>query len=41
VNRAWADYPIADILARMDNARIETAGATSSRPQGTLASNRN
>ena len=41
VNRAWADYPIADILARMDNARIETAGATSSRPQSTLASNRN
>jgi hypothetical protein len=41
VNRAWADYPIADILARMDNSRIEAAGAGSSRPSSAVASNRN
>ncbi len=41
VNRAWVDYPIADVLARMDNSRIETAGATPPRPSSTLASNRN
>jgi hypothetical protein len=41
VNHAWADYPIADILERMDNSRIETAGTASSRSSNTLASNRN
>ena len=41
VNRAWANYPIADILARMDNSRIETAGNASPRSTSALASNRN
>jgi hypothetical protein len=41
VNHAWADYPIADILTRMDNSKFETAGATPPRPSNALASNRN
>lgn len=41
VNRAWVDYPIADILARMDNSRIEAAGGAPPRPSSAVASNRN
>jgi hypothetical protein len=41
VNRAWADYPIADILARMDNSKIETAGDAPPRSTSAFASNRN
>ncbi|MGO9701265.1 MAG: alpha/beta hydrolase [Xanthobacteraceae bacterium] len=41
VNRAWADYPIADILARMDNSKVETASDAPPRLTSTLASYRN
>jgi hypothetical protein len=43
VNRAWADNPIKDILARMDDIdpKIQTAGVMSSIPPVNAASNRN
>jgi hypothetical protein len=43
VSHAWADYPIKDILVRMDDAyqRIETAGTTRSPSAGAIASRRN
>jgi hypothetical protein len=43
VNHAWADNPIADILARMDNlnSRIETTATATPRSSGALASTRN
>jgi hypothetical protein len=42
VSHAWADYPIKDILVRMDDAhqRIETAGTMRS-SAGAIASRRN
>ena len=42
VSHAWADYPIKDILVRMDDADqgIETAGTMRS-PAGAIASRRN
>ena len=42
VSHAWADYPIKDILVRMDDADqgIETAGTMPS-PAGAIASRRN
>jgi hypothetical protein len=43
VNHAWADNPIKDILARMDDVdpKIETAGTTASIPSGAAATKRN
>ena len=43
VSHAWADYPIKDILVRMDDAdqKIETAGTMRSPPAGAIASRRN
>ena len=43
VSHAWADYPIKDILVRMDDAdqRIETAGTMRSPSAGAIASRRN
>ena len=43
VNRAWADYPIADILARMEGGDlgIETAGITPSTASRAFAYTRN
>src|SRR5215831_6257764 len=43
VSHAWADYPIKDILVRMDDAhqRIETAGRMRSPSAGAIASRRN
>jgi hypothetical protein len=43
VNRAWADYPIADILARMDNhdSRIDAVGAIAPIPASAFTATRN
>lgn len=41
VNRAWVDYPIADILARMNSSKSETASAAASSSSSALASNHN
>ena len=43
VSHAWADYPIKDILVRMDDAyqRIKTAGTMRSPSAGAIASRRN
>jgi hypothetical protein len=42
VNHAWADNPIKDILARMDDVdqKIETTATTASIPPGAAATKR-